>query len=284
MSILRDPYVVPSRVKGVVRYLLAAKRQQEKRDTLEALLSPATLISRGDDKQLSRKMVQSTVRECIKMGLLEESEDGLEIAINPQLHLEKASLASGLTQLLLNTPDFTENHDFARVLAWYLAQNFFEAPGNWPEAQQKLREQVGGDLLELNDARFGQFEDWSCFLGFGWRNSLTGNPVLVPDPTTYLRQSLNKLFEGVANQQISLGEFTNRLGRYCPVFETGSFREQIDAQLGRYESNCLSSVTSMALQRLAEAGDIRLDRLSDTTVWILSDGADSRISHITWIN
>lgn len=283
MSILKDPYVVPSRVKGVVRYLLAAKGQREKRDTLEALLSPTALISKGEDKQLSRKMVQATIRECIKMGLLEESEDGSEVAINPKLHLKKALFPAVLAQLLLNTPDLTENHDFARVAAWYLAQDFLAAPGNWPEAQQRLREQVGGDLLELNDARFGQFEDWSCYLGFSWRNSLTGNPVLVPDPTAYLRQSLGDLFEGMTNQQIPLGEFINRLGRYCPVFDTGTFREELDDQLGGRESNYLSSVTSIALRRLEEEGYIKLEKLSDITVWVLQDGVDSRLTHITWL-
>lgn len=284
MSILKDPYVAPSRVKGIVRYLLATKGQRDKRDTLEALLSPDALINKGEDRRSSRNMVQSNIRECIKMGLLEESEDGSVLSINPILNLNEASLPSVLVQLLLNTPDYTENYDFARVLAWYLAQDFFEAPGNWPQAEQHLRTQVGADLLGLNDTRFGQFEDWGCFLGFNWRNSLAGNPVLVPDPTDYLRQSLDDLFEGVANQQIPLGEFINRLGRHCPVFETGTFREELDDQLGGRESNYLSSVTCIALRRLEEEECIKLEKLSDTTVWVFQDGVDSRISHITWLS
>lgn len=43
MSILKDPYVTPSRVKGVVRYLLNTRGKREKRDVLEAVLSPAAL-------------------------------------------------------------------------------------------------------------------------------------------------------------------------------------------------------------------------------------------------
>lgn len=283
MSILKDPYVAPSRVKGVVRYLLAAKGQQEKRDTLEALMSPEALINKGEDRRISRNMVQSNIRECIKMGLLEESEDGSVLSINSKLNLNEASLPSVLVQLLLNTPDYTENHDFARVLAWYLAQDFFEASGNWPQAEQHLRTQVGSDLLGLNDTRFGQFEDWSCFLGFSWRNSLAGNPVLVSDPTAYLRQSLGNLFEGVANQPVPLGEFINRLGRQCPAFETGTFREEHEDQLESREPNHLSSVTSIALRRLEEEGYVKLEKLSDITVWVLQDGVDSRISHIAWL-
>lgn len=284
MSILKDPYVAPSRVKGVVRYLLAAKGQREKRDTLEALLSPDALINKGEDRKISRNMVQSNIRECIKMGLLEESEDGSVLSINPKLNLNEASLPSVLVQLLLNTPDYTENHDFARVLAWYLAQDFFEAPGNWPQAEHHLRTQIGTDLLGLNDTRFGQFEDWSCFLGFSWRNSLAGNPILVPDPTAYLRQSLDDLFEGVANRKKTLGEFINRLGRHCPVFETGIFREEIEDQLGGRESNYFSSVTSMALRQLEEKKYIKLEMQGDGTVWVLQDGADNRLSDISWLD
>jgi hypothetical protein len=283
MSILKEPYAVPSRVKGVVRYLLATKGQREKRETLEALLSPTTLISKGDNKKISRDMVKATIRECIKMGLLEEIEDRSEVAINSKFNLKEDILPYVLTQLMLNTPEVTENHDFARALAWYMAQDFFVAPGNWDAAEKKLWDQVGEDLLELNKPRFGQFEDWSCYLGFSWHNSLSGNSVLVPDPTVYLRQNLDNLFEGLANQQIPFGEFINRLGKFCPVFETGTFREEFGNQFGEQDANYLSRITSIALRRLEEEEKIKLEKLSDTTVFVLRDGSDSRISHITWL-
>ena len=285
MSILKDPYVTPSRVKGIVRYLLQARGKREKRDTLEAILSPASLASRGDDKEPSRNMVQATVRECIKMGLSEEIQDKAEITLNPKLRLENdASLPAVLSQLLLDESEYTENHDFAKVLAWYLAQDFLDAPGNWQEVEQKLREQIGSGLLELNDARYGQFEDWSCYLGFSWRNSLVGNQVLVPDPTVYLRQNLKNLFENQTHHQVSLDEFISRLSKYCPVFEMGGFREEIEQQIGLRDSNYLSTVTSIALRRLEDEGLIKLERLSDTSIWVLSDGSkDPRISHITWL-
>lgn len=284
MSVMKDPYVTPSRVKGVVRYLLQARGKREKRDALEAILSPASLASKGNDKEPSRSMVQATIRECIKMGLLEESQDKAEVALNPKLKLENDSLLSSvLSHLLFGESEHTENYDFARVLAWNLAQDFFDAPSNWQETEQKLREQIGFDLLELNDIRYGQFEDWSCYLGFSWRNALVGTQVLVPDPTVYLRQNLENVF-GQTNQRISLGEFINRLGKYCPVFEMGEFREDIEQQIGLREPNHLSTVTSIALRRLEEEGLLKLERLSDTSILILSDGSgDPRISHITWL-
>jgi hypothetical protein len=285
MSILKVAEVTPSRVKGVVRYLLQARGKREKRDTLEAILSPAALTKKVGEKEPSRRMIQATIRESIKIGLLEESQDKLEVALNPKLKLkDDLSLPSILSGLLLSELENIENHDFAKILAWHLAQDFFEMPGNWQETEQRLRLQIGPDLLELNDVRHGQFEHWSCYLGFSWQNNLASNQVLVIDPTAYLRQNLNNIFENQIGQQIPLGDFISRLGKYCPVFETGEFREAIEQQVELRESNHLSSVTSIALRRLADEDLLKLERLSDTSILVLRDGSeDSRISHVTWL-
>lgn len=148
----------------------------------------------------------------------------------------------------------------------------------------QLKQQVGDKLLELNNTRYGQFEDWSCYLGFCWRNSLLRKKVLVPDPTVYLRHNLENLFENQIDRQILLAEFVDRLGKYCPVFETGKFREETEQQIGLREPNHLSTVTSISLRRLEEEGFLKLERLSDTSIWVLSDGSgDPRVSHITWL-
>ncbi len=285
MSILNVPEVTPSRVKGVVRYLLQARGKREKREILEAVLSPATLISKGEDKALSRNMVKLTIRESIKTGLLEENDEKTEITLSSKLDLkEETLLPLVLSKLLLSEPEYSENHDFAKVLAWYLSQDFADAPGNWQETEQCLREQVGDSLLGCNDVRYGQFEDWSCYLGFCWRSVLAGKQVLVPDPTVYLRQSLKNLFKNQSDRQIPIGEFVEQLGNYCPVFEMGEFRKEIEQQIGLREPNHFSTVTSIALRRLEDEGLVKLERLSDTSVWVLSDGSkDPRISHFTWL-
>ncbi len=233
------------------------------------------------------------------MNLLEENEDGTEIRINTKILIENDfHIPVVLTKLLLNKNE-ERNRDFQRLLAWYLCQDFFEAPGNWKEFQIKLKEEIGSSLPELlgreretqSGSRIQQFEYWSYYLGFTWRNCYLINkggktetiPVLLPDPTSYLKQSLDDLFEGSGNQPFPLGEFINRLGRYCPVFETGAFRKEIEEKLGGRESNYLSSVTSISLRRLEEEGYIKLEKLSDITVWVLQDGTDSRLTHITWL-
>jgi hypothetical protein len=286
MSILKEPYATPSRVQGVVRYLLQARGKRENRDTLMAILSPTSLANKGNDNEPSRNMVRATIRECIKIGLLVESQDKEDLALNPKLKLENNfSLPFSLPQFLFNNPEHTGNYDFAKILAWNLAQDFFNAPGNWQEAEQKLQVQVGSDLLELNDVCYEQFKDWSCYMGFSWINTLLGTQVLVPDPTAYLRQNLKHVFGSRINQRIPLGEFINQLGKHCPVFEMGRFREEIEKQIGLQEPNHLSTVTSIALRRLEEENLLKLERLSDNVdIWILGDGyGNLRYSHISWI-
>lgn len=298
MSVLKEgAYTVPSRVIAVYNYLIKAKGHREDRDKLYQILSPANLlaslnkkkqntsddpdeISEEELKKDPHKMIKAVIRQCINMGLLIEEDSSVKL--NPEIN-HKDSLPSIIGNLFLSSNN-SENHDFARVLAWYLAQDFYEAPGDWRETETQLRQQVGGGLLELNDTRYGQFEDWSCYLGFCWRNSLSKKVVLVPDPTVYLRCNLKQLFNNQVGKQIPLADFVNRLGEYCPVFETGQFREEIEQQIELRELNHLSNVTSIALRRLEDEKSVRLEKLSDAPVLLLTDGSgDSGISHITWL-
>lgn len=282
MSVLKQVLATPSRVKGVVRYLLQCRKQQEKIETLERILSPETLISKGEDKKVSRDMVHSTILECIKMGLLIREEE--IISVNPALSLkDDTELPNTLLKLILS-PDNSENYDLAIVMAWYLAQDFYEAPKNWQEAEENLK-QIDSSLLGLDRTRFYQFEDWACYLGLAWRHNLgkTKNPILVPDPTASLRQALPRLFEQ-SGEILLMQEFMSRLAKTYPIFELGSFREDVEGKLAdRKQLNNLSSVTTISLLRLKDEGLIQLSKLSDSEVFILNDGDDvQRISHITW--
>lgn len=300
MSVTKVVYATPSRVIGVCKYLLKTKSYREDREKLYQILSPDNLLERTrkkskkskssveeeEIKEISKEMIKNVIRQCIAMDLL--LEEGDDITINPQLYLrDEKQLPSVICNLFFSLKN-PENHDFALALAWYLAQDFYNAPGNWTDSEQKLKEQVGADLLEFNRERYAQFEYWSCYLGFSWRNNLLAGTkntkILIPDPTAYLRQNLNNIFENQRDRRIPLREFINRLGKYCPVFETGEFREEIEQQIGLREQNYLSSVTSIALRRLEDEDLIKLEGLSDTSILVLTDGSeDSRISHITWL-
>lgn len=300
MSILSSFETTPSRVRGVIRYLLDKKNRKEKREVLESVLSPRSLLIKESGNQKSRNMLNKTLKECVGMNLLEESEDSIEIGINPEIAIKSDShLPEILAKLLLNE-DQERNRDFQRLLSWYLSQNFFEAPSNPKEFQRKLKEELGSSLPELlgreretqSESRIQQFEYWGCYLGFTWHNCYLVNKdgktqkksVLLPDPTAYLKQSLDKLFEGYRNQSVPLGKFIHRLGQYCPVFETGSFREEIEEQIGRRKPNYLSNVTSISLRRLEEENLIKLELLGDAIVWVFQDDTVSRFSHISWLD
>lgn len=301
MSVLKEgAYTSPGRVIGVYKYLLQARNQRENRERLYQILSPDDLLSKKgknpldserlskeeEDKKKSRDMIKTVVRQCINMGLLIENNE--EVELNPKISIKPERQIPSIIVSLFLSLDNPENHDFARVLAWYLAQDFHNAPGNWQAAEPLIIEQIGMNLLDFkfNEPRYGQFDDWSCYLGFSWRSALTkSSATTIPDPTVYLRNNLKNIFGDRVNQQIPFIEFINQLGKYCPVFETGYFREEIEQQIYR-KRNHLSTVTSMALRRLEGEREIEMEQLSDTPepVFILSDGDEEiRISHITYL-
>lgn len=127
------------------------------------------------------------------------------------------------------------------------------------------------------------------YLGFSWQHSREISPekfskVTVPDPTTYLKRNLEILFDSESRQELSIKKFMDKLSNYAPVFEFGSFRDEIEQQmLGNIRfPNTLSTVTSMSLFRLEEEKLIKLTKESDADVLILADGNEERrISHIT---
>lgn len=283
MSVLTDSnqYACSSRVRGVFRYLLQKNDHREVREKLERFLSPESLIRGEETGEISRGMIKGTINECVKMELLNAIiTDGSEsiIEINPILSEQMRSKTKGdqllpqtLASLMINRQN-AANQNLALVISWYLTQDAYNAPGNWPRFEQALLEQIGADKLSMNDARYSQFADWICFLGFAWRHNLKGQDLLTPDPTAYLRETVKSLL-AKDSQPISLGEFINKLGEYCPVFETGAFRDEIENKVKfRETSQHLSSTTSLALLRLDNEKSIKLSTRSDAPVYTFPDG------------
>ena len=292
MSVLTDAnqYASSSRVRGVFRYLLPKAGQRESREKLEKFLSPESLLRGGDSDATTRGMIKGTISECLKMGLLvEESEgDDSAIAINPDLPSEARSKSKGDGLLahtlvgLMMTTEKDANRNLATIIAWYLAQDAYAAPGNWPEIQAALLQQVGADLLGMNDARYSQFVDWICFLGFAWRHSLKDKVLLTPDPTAYLRGAITTLIPQRGGQPVSLGDFISKLGTHCPIFETGAYRVEVENKVRTRETEQhLSLTTALALLRLQEEKVIELSKRSDAPVYTFPDGNQSQsFSHI----
>lgn len=295
MSVLKEPLATPSRVRGIFRYLLQTKGQSQKREVLERILSPDELVKNAPSP---RPMLRKTINEILEKdnepGLLIEDKDKDEIAISPSLPEEARNPELG-DRLLPNTlaylffaSDNSDEEDFGLVCAWYLAQDIYDAPGTWEAVEQQVSKQGVGELLKMsNSTLYGQMDDWMCYMGLVWGHALDGKRVAVPDPTIYLKRNLNDLFNGQVGTELPIREFIDRLAKRCPLFETGKFRETIEANIGRRQPNYLSTSTAFALFRLQDEGYIQLKRKSDADLMILPKANNEvddngRISHIIW--
>ncbi len=147
-----------------------------------------------------------------------------------------------------------------------------DAPGTWPEVEKAVSERFGEDRLGLtNNARYGNFEDWVCFLRFGWMHVRGGKSVLTPDPTAHLKLRLSEVMPGKPKTRHPLPDVMSRLTQVCPVFEGGFLRADIDRVLAR-EPGRLSSTTALAWLRLRDEGVVELAQDSDATTLLLPDG------------
>ncbi|MEG4353047.1 protein DpdG [Microcoleus sp. LAD1_D5] len=288
MSVLKTALATPSRMRGIFRYLLEAPKQRENKEKLTRLLSPHEL-SEGRNKSAEHPMFDAALRESIKCRLLIAEND--DIAIN--FELPEASrhpkmgdklLPDTLVQLLFAS-DNEDEEDLGRLIAWYLAQDIYDAPGTWQEVEQRVAEQGVAESLDLkisSNSLFGQVEDWMCYLGFAWGHASNSNKKLVvAEPTAYLRRNLNNLFQGQAKAKISIRDFLDRLAKKCPLFETGKFREQVEEKIGFRLPNHLSTSTAFALFRLQDDGCIKLVKESDADLFIFTGvGNEEGFSHI----
>ena len=270
MSVLKTAYATPSRVAAVYRFLLAQHRSTVSSETVQAVLSPTTL----PDVE-TQGMVGGAIQESIKMGLVHQ-EDG-RLSLHPDLPAAARNRKHGWARLPLTISDLilrgnAENHDLARLIAWYLSQDVTSAPGNRSTISSALGEQIGSDKLDLtNDARFGQFKYWICFLGFAWMHTREQKEWIVPDPTQQLRWRLPDLFE--TDSRVSPAQLSTRLGALCPVFEGGWIRKEVEQQVGRRADRTLSPATAHAWFRLEEEGLIQVERGSaDAEVYLFPDG------------
>lgn len=286
MSVFKVPYATPSRLRGVYRYLLQVRGQRLKKASLEEMLSPTSLIKGSEEGGESRGMVRAVVLEGQKAGLWKFEEDDVYLAPELPEQVRNSKLGDRVLPMVLAhlffQPTHLENHDLGRVCAWYLAQDVRHPLADWPTVEQKVQEQGVAGLLELNDARFGQFEDWFCFLGLGWHLAYPGGKLLMPDPTAFLRSYLNVLFRTKNTNRLPLSEFVKLLAQWCPLFETGVLRNDVEMYIRR-ENDVLSRSTALALWRLQAEGVVTLSYASDAVSLLLpKDDSFERFSHITW--
>lgn len=288
MSILKQAYATPSRVRAVYRFLLHSDKPKIKREDLEKSISPLSIQRENDEGYLS--MVKETIKEMIRMKLVDEDEEG-NVFLGKDLPKEFKDKNTGNENLpfyismLFFKKENEENHDFVRLAAWYLAQNFQQAPGNWEEFSKQLEEQIGPHKLECgNNSRYGQLEDWLVFCRFAIQYSVKGvGTRITPDPSLYIQTLLPQLFHDV--RCLTIGTLMERLSNLAPIFEHGTFRKELfeKYKVGNYGNNYISTVTSNALLRLHEEGFIKLERRADADTMIIYDGSSEiRYTHVSF--
>ncbi|WP_107668675.1 protein DpdG [Cyanothece sp. BG0011] len=288
MSVLKQPLATPSRFQGIYRYLLNTKQQKEKKEVFGKMVSPDELVK---NKPSERPMFEYSLIEAIKCQLLKEQNN--EISINSDLSEKvrnkktvELELPNTLTALFFGSNN-EYDEDFGRVCAWFLAQNIYDPPNTWEKVEQAVHDQKVDQTLGLkmtNSTLYGQMDDWMCYLGLAWGHGLDKKRILVPDPTVYIKRNLNNLFNEI-EEKVSLREFISRLAKKCPLFETGHFRDKIEANIGKRETNYLSTSTAFALFRLQDQGYIQLIRESDGDLMLLPKAQNkiddsSRVSHV----
>jgi hypothetical protein len=308
MSVYEQAYATPSRILGVYRYLLHAKRPRVAREELERRLMPQHLPLKDaqsdgggtDDESEEKKgedpraQIKRTIDEAIKMRLV--ADEGADILLHPDLPTAARSLESGeqaarrtFSSLLLSG-DNPANHDLAKAIAWYLGQDIYSAPSSWTEVEQHFS--VQKKALEMTNSRFGQLVHWSRFLGFAWAHAApdkasqkaTSRLALTPDPYWQLRWRLSDLFAQQRSAVLPLAAVFADLAVAVPVLEGGTFRTLLEGSLlPAREPRHLSSSSAHAWLRLHEDGLAKLVYRSDATAYVFSVGdSEERFTEVTW--
>jgi hypothetical protein len=282
MSLLNEIYATPSRVKGVVHLLSRERGHRLKRQSAEELLSPESLL-RSDDEGPGRAMVGAVINECVRLGLLREDGESLELSADlPAAARRYETIGRVLPGVILDRvldPAADANQDLAAALAWFLSEDVLDAPGTWGEVNEALEGQGMKEVLRFNDNRYKMFVYWSRYLGLANLlatpvSSTTAEERLAPDPTECLRRIVAEL-PVRDGERLPAADFLQRVSARCPLFEGGAIRSVMDA--GRkQEGRFLSSTTSHALLRLEEGGVLRLEMLSDADAVLLVDGPRPR--------
>jgi hypothetical protein len=265
MSVFSNVESVPSRVRGVFRYLLMQNGQCASLEAITAALAPDAL---SDGDQPRRKdAVTGTVDACVEMGLFTINDD--VVAIQRELGGPQRDpligddlLPSTLAKLVFSPDDATNpNVDFGRALAWVLTLDPYGPPLTWRLAEQRLK---GSDAATLGfrDARFGNLCHWSVFLGYA-RSGGKGL-MLIPDPTSAVRRSLSRLL--APGEKASIVDVLDQLAKSDPVLDSGTYRAEIDRW----------AAPDASRTQISRSLSLALKRLQDEEFIILKYGADTR--------
>lgn len=301
MALLNPPQILPNVAVVLFRALRAAEGFTLERDELEKTVAPPAL-PRGEAAEAGpgSKGFDDTLGACVTVGLFERQSD--IIRLHPSLpdtvrdRRKEPDVRSLLRSLILREElnfglwDSTEGaRDLTRALAWYLAQSPLHPPAAWNDPggvdlEQEL--QFGsGDRIFSNDTRWGAFDRWAQFLGFGSHLPRDNKEVLLPDPAPALRAVLPSMLNSTRQE---VGTVVEELGRQLPVLDGGKYRREVEARMGpdyvEASSDQLSPSLAHALLRLRDERMIVLEDLADAPLKMRipqSLGPERTITHLS---
>ncbi|RNB92518.1 hypothetical protein EDM56_02145 [Brevibacillus fluminis] len=284
MSLLKNAQASPSRVYAIYSLILQMPDKRIEMDLLKRLLAPQAFASKDRNET---DFIGATIPEVITLGLIHQESAGI-LSISDQVPSElllsdsvDVALPNAIREKIMSqaNDENNNNEDLVKVIAWYMSQNPYKAPGNWASVEESLLKQLNTKLDCSSDARYGQFEDWVMYLGFASRIQ----KYLLPDPSHVIRYYLPTLFRDKRTHNIDT--IIKRLAEICPVFERGRYREWLTQQFGveNLREGQLSQVTSFAFMRLHDEKLIRLEKKSDADVYLFTENQETyRYSEITW--
>jgi len=262
----------------VVLAAVAAKYGPIKRDELISVCAvPGEDGTEGDVGRL-----RATLARWLDVGLFDENEDAISLCIETKRGFTLDELTDRLPavsrRLVLQEqhclPLWGEGDnptekgvalasDFARGLAWALAQDIYVLGESAAEIEALERSQVTKPrTIFQNTGRWPGLRVWARYLGFGTGH---GGDFLF-DPTEAVRGELAEIFQH--GEAMSAEAVLDELSARLPVLDGGVYRKEVEANLRpntwrKPDQGHLSMSLSMALRRLELNGTIVLDRKAD---------------------
>lgn len=283
MALLNPPQILPNVLRVLVRTLQNAEGFAMSVDDLDHVAAPAALSSDADASDGS-KGLKDTLNACVAMELMARSagsvelNEGLTWLRDRQLSDEhlRMHLVDRVLDETLNDDVWASSEgarDLTRALSWHLLQDPLRPPRGWSDRPDgvdavELRQFSTEDRVFSNDTRWGAFQRWSKFLGFGreiFHTSPDGKlkTVFVPDPTHAIRRVIGDVLD---SQPQEIAITIERLRSRIPVLEGGAYCEQVAERMRRTSeprSNVIAPAVAHALRMLEVEGTIVLTNPAD---------------------
>jgi len=279
----------------IVLAAVAAKHGPIKRDELISVCAvPAEDGTEGDIGRL-----RAALARWRDLGLFSDDEDAISLRVETRRGFTLDELTDRLPAVCRRLV-LQEQHclplwgdgdnptekgvalasDFARGLAWALAQDIYNLGESATEVEALERLQVTKPrTIFQNTTRWPGLRVWARYLGFATGN---GGDFLF-DPTEAVRGELADIFQG--GELMSAEAFLDELNARLPVLDGGVYRKEVEANLRpdtwrKPDQGHLSMSLSMALRRLELNGTIVLERKADAGHVVSLSGRNYR----TWVS